>query len=98
MSETCYVVATLDTRTLKVTDVGFYSASAHGLTTMRNDCMYLDVYEFDGVDYHHACLAAYNYILSKSCPTYLEWLRPFAKKKEQETRYANNHPLQGRTR
>jgi hypothetical protein len=84
--ETCYVVATLDTRTLQVTDVGFFSSEAKSLTVMSHDYMYLDVFEFGGVDYHRAFLSGIDYILAGSCPLYLRWLRPFAKRQQEKYR------------
>jgi hypothetical protein len=84
MMETCYVVATLDTITLKLKDVGFYSSSSRGLTTVAPDEMYLDVFEFGGVDYHRAFLSGIDYLLASSCPMQLRWLRPFAQREQQK--------------
>jgi hypothetical protein len=83
---TCYVVATLDTRTLKVIDVGFYSEGADTLTYHSHDYHFLAVFEEDGEDYHNAVLNAIERILRGGW--HYEWLKPWAlreKKKFDDT-------------
>lgn len=84
--ETCYVVATLDTKRNCVTEVRFYSAEAKSLTTFSGNEFYFDVAEVFGRDYHCACVEAYAMLTGPRCPTYLRWVRPWIRDLAQEVR------------
>jgi hypothetical protein len=78
MSETCYVVATLDTRTLKIIDVGFYSAEAVSLTVVDMNTCHLDVCRRGGRDYHDALKNTLEHFCRIPLHAYLGWVRPWA--------------------
>jgi hypothetical protein len=75
----CYVVATLDVKTLRVVDVGFYSEPALGLTHIGRGTCYMDVFARNGNSFEDAWKKTIAFILGPHCPPIWKWMRPWAK-------------------